>query len=76
VLPLASGVLLLVHGEGSALQARLAKPRSIAHSGQVVPAGIAPGNYQVETAIVNELPHGRHLCVLAKWVPVASPADG
>lgn len=68
---IAGGVLLLMHGEGQAWKARLARPRSVARCGQFVPVGIAPGSYQVETTMIDELPEGRHLCFAARWIPAA-----
>jgi hypothetical protein len=63
--------MLLVHAEPPPLRARLARPRSRATPGQFVPVGVAPGDYRIETAVVNELPEGRHLCFLARWVLAA-----
>ena len=68
----ASGVLLLLHAEGRALRARLANPNGIAKCGQAVPVGVTPGDYRVETVLIDELPNGTTCCVLCRWVP----ADG
>ncbi|CAN5125491.1 hypothetical protein BH10PLA2_BH10PLA2_15200 [soil metagenome] len=65
-----SGVLLLLHGEGLPVKARFAKPRAIAQHGQVVPVGLAPGRYQIETVVLNELPDGEHLCLVCRWVAI------
>jgi hypothetical protein len=71
---LASGVLLLMHAEGLPLKARFAKPQAVAKCGQVVPVGVAPGDYRVQTAVINELPEGAHYCLVCRWVPVATRA--
>jgi hypothetical protein len=68
---LRDGVLLLMHGEESAGKARLARPRAIARCGQAVPVGLAPGNYHVETAVIDDLPQEAHYCLLCRWVPAA-----
>jgi hypothetical protein len=64
-----SGVLMLMHAEGRAAKAKLAKPRAVAGCGQFLPAAVAPGSYFIETATVNELPDGANLCLLARLVP-------
>ena len=74
LVPIASGVLVLLHGEEQAAMARLAKLRSIAKNGELVPADVAPGEYHVETAVIDELPDGRNLCFLARWAPAAMRA--
>jgi len=67
---LASGVLLLMHAEGSPLKARFAKPRAIAKCGQCVPLGLPPGDYAIETTEICELPDGENFCLLARWVAI------
>lgn len=67
---IASGVLLLAYAEGRLTRSRLARPRAVAEVGQVVPVGLAPGHYHIETSVINELPDGEHLVLLARWVPV------
>jgi hypothetical protein len=69
-LSLASGILLLLHAEGRTARARLAKPHALARCGEVVPAGVAPGDYRVETLVINELPEGAQFCLVCRWVPV------
>lgn len=74
---LASGVLLLMHAEWPALKTRLARPRSIARSdtggatprGDAVPVGVRPGDYVIETLEIDELPEGRNLCAVCRWLP-------
>jgi hypothetical protein len=65
-----SGILLLLHAEGPARKARFAKPDALAKCGQVVPAGLSPGRYFIETKEIEELPDGDHLCALCRWIPV------
>jgi hypothetical protein len=69
---LPSGVLLLLHNQSPARKARFARPHAIATCGQVVPVGLAPGPYFVETLEIDELPERDHLCALCRWIP----ADG
>ena len=68
---LASGVLILSLAEGRPAKARLAKPRTVADVKQVIPVGLTPGRYHIETTVINELPEGEHLVLLARWVPAA-----
>jgi hypothetical protein len=65
-----SGVLCLSYAEGRPSRSRLARPRAVADAGQIIPVGVAPGRYQIETAVVDELPEGEHYVLLARWVPV------
>jgi hypothetical protein len=66
----AGGVLLLQHAAGSAADVRLAPVAETACIGQVVPVGIAPGRYALESATVDEVAAGeRYCCVLCRWVP-------
>lgn len=67
---LASGVLVLSCAEGRPAKSRLAKPRTVADASQLIPVGLSPGQYQIETTVIDELPEGEHLVLLARWVPV------
>jgi hypothetical protein len=64
-----SGILLLMHAEGVARKARLASPRHVAKCGQAVPIGLLPGEYRVETLVIDELPDGANLCAVCRWIP-------
>lgn len=65
-----SGVLVMGFAEGRLVKSRLARPRTVADAGQVIPVGMRPGWYHLETAVINELPEGEHLVLLARWEPV------
>jgi hypothetical protein len=67
-----SGVLMLLHAESPALAATLAQPHAVAQCGQVVPAGLLPGRYYLDTFEYNDLPEGDHLCAVCRWVPSAA----
>lgn len=75
VMLVASGVLLLLHAEGITHKARLARPRTVACCGQIVPVGMTPGEYQIETVIIDELPDGAHLCAVCRWVRVKGKTE-
>lgn len=70
-----SGVLFLLHAEQRPLKARFAKPRAVASDGQCVPVGLAPGRYQIETLVLNELPEGGHFCLVCRWTPADEGSD-
>lgn len=66
----ASGVLLLQHAAGSAADVRFAPGDKAACIGQVVPVGIKPGRYALETVAIDEASgEDRYCCVLCRWVP-------
>jgi hypothetical protein len=64
----AGGVLLLQHAAGPAADVRLAPSEGHACIGQVVPVGIEPGRYTLETATVDEESgQERYCCVMCRW---------
>jgi hypothetical protein len=66
----ASGVLLLQHAAGPGAEVRLAPADQAACIGQVVPVGIAPGRYALESLALDEEAGGeRYCCVVCRWVP-------
>ena len=69
----AGGVLLLLHAEGPAIKKRFANPRAVAKDTHVVPVGVAPGTYRIETLKICEHPEGDHFCVACRWQRVALP---
>jgi len=70
IMSLASGVLLFGHAERRPLKARFAKPNAVATSDHLVPVGVTPGKYVMETTFINELPDGAHCCLVCRWTPV------
>ncbi len=65
-----SGVLLLQHAAGPAAKVRFAPSEQAACIGQVVPVGIEPGRYALETVTIDEASGEDHYCcVLCRWVP-------
>jgi hypothetical protein len=73
----ASGVLLLQHAAGSAANVRFAPEDESACIGQVVPVGIKPGRYALETATIDEASgEDRYCCVLCRWVPAGRAGPG
>ena len=67
---IASGVLLLLHAAGPTAEARLAPADQYACIGQVVPVGIAPGRYAMESIAFDEKAgEERYCCVVCRWVP-------
>jgi hypothetical protein len=63
-----SGVVLLGHAEYAPVKSKLGNPTRIAKGPQMVLAGLAPGEYAVETLTLCELPEGENLCFLARWI--------
>jgi hypothetical protein len=73
----ASGVLLLLHAAGPAAEVRLAPPDQAASIGQVVPVGVAPGRYGLESLALDEEAGGeRYCCVVCRWVPTNQAEQG
>ena len=74
---ISGGVLLLQHAAGSAMDVRLAPAEENACIGQVVPVGIEPGRYALESATVDEESGQQRYCfVLCRWVPSARAEAG
>jgi hypothetical protein len=70
LMEVASGVLLLQHAAGPAADVRLAPADRGACIGQVVPVGVAPGRYALESVAFDEKAGGeRYCCVVCRWVP-------
>jgi hypothetical protein len=67
-LRLASGVLVLVHGEDAGSAALLAPANRTAVCGEGLVVGLAPGIYRLETAEIEERPDGEHCVVLCRLV--------
>ncbi|WP_437229087.1 hypothetical protein SH661x_001249 [Planctomicrobium sp. SH661] len=65
-----SGMLFLMHGNSKAWKAKLAKPDSLVKCGETVPVGLNPGNYRIQTTVINELPDGNRLCLVCRWIRV------
>jgi hypothetical protein len=73
----ASGVLLLQHAAGPAADVRLAPADQAACIGQVVPVGVAPGRYVLESLALDEEAGGeRYCCVVCRWVPTSQAEPG
>lgn len=66
-----SGVLVLLHAEGAAIEARLAAADRTAVCGECVPAGVAAGRYVVEMAEIQELPEGSNCVELCRFVLIS-----
>ena len=65
-----TGVLLLQHAAGNAADVGFAPADQLACIGHVVPVGIEPGQYTLETVTLEEgAGDEQYCCVLCRWIP-------
>lgn len=67
-----SGVLVLLHAEGAAIEAKIAPADRTAVCGECVPVGLAAGTYAVETTEIEERPDGDNCVELCRFVLVST----